>query len=176
MPRNARPSPRQRRAEPWFELRRSPIQGRGAFALRRIRRGTRIIEYAGERISHEEADERYDDASMKRHHTFLFTLDDRTVIDGGVNGNDSRFINHCCEPNCEAVIEHGRIYIYALSTIYPGDELTYDYAYEWGVEDEKTAARLYVCRCGAPGCRGTILKRPERQARQRRRKRGARRR
>lgn len=155
----------RREPGPLFEIRRSRIQGRGAFALRTIRRGTRIIEYTGERISHDEADARYDDEHMERHHTFLFTVDDDTVIDAAVDGNEARFINHCCEPNCEAVTEDGRIFIYALRTIHPGEELTYDYAYEWGVDDEELAARLYVCRCGAPGCRGTILKRPETTAR-----------
>jgi SET domain-containing protein len=141
----------------YFELRRSPIQGRGAFAIRPIRRGTRIIEYTGERISHEEADRRYDDESMSRHHTFLFSVDKSTVIDAAVGGNEARFINHSCAPNCEAVDERKRIYIEAIRDIAPGEELTYDYAYERdGTEDEEWE-RLYVCKCGAPTCRGTIL-------------------
>src|SRR5687768_10679939 len=86
----------------YFVLRRSAIQGRGAFAIRPVRKGTRIIEYTGERISHDEADRRYDDAGMGRHHTFLFSVDRKTVIDAAVGGNDARFINHSCAPNCEA--------------------------------------------------------------------------
>ncbi|HEV2178992.1 MAG TPA: SET domain-containing protein-lysine N-methyltransferase [Gemmatimonadaceae bacterium] len=142
---------------PYFEIRSSPIQGRGAFARRQIRKGTRIIEYTGEHVSHEEADRRYDDERMARHHTFLFTLDRKTCVDAAVNGNDARFINHSCDPNCEAVIDDGRIWIEALRTIPPGDELVYDYQYEReddaGDDDEK----LYPCRCGSPKCRGTIL-------------------
>src|SRR4030095_10807569 len=72
-------------ANKYFTLRRSSIQGRGAFATRLIKRGTRIIEYTGERISHEEADRRYDDNGMGRHHTFLFTIDKKTVIDAAVD-------------------------------------------------------------------------------------------
>jgi len=88
---------------PYFELRTSPIQGTGAFATRTIRKGTRIIEYLGQRISWRTADKRYDDEKMNRHHTFLFTVDDRTCIDAAVNGNEARFINHSCDPNCEAI-------------------------------------------------------------------------
>src|SRR4051812_29656526 len=65
----------------WFELRRSEIQGWGAFAIQPIPKGTRIIEYAGERINNAEADRRYDDEGMTRHHTFLFVLNSRTCID-----------------------------------------------------------------------------------------------
>jgi uncharacterized protein len=145
-----------RRTQP-FELRRSSIQGRGAFATRMIRKGQRIAEYTGEKIDNDEADRRYDDEKMSRHHTFLFILDDDTVVDAAVGGNDSRFINHSCDPNCEAVIEGKHIYIYALRTIRPGEELAYDYQYErmpdYTEEDEK----FYACRCGAENCRGSIL-------------------
>ncbi|HEY7878061.1 MAG TPA: SET domain-containing protein-lysine N-methyltransferase [Gemmatimonadaceae bacterium] len=142
---------------PYFEIRRSRIQGRGAFATRKIRKGTRIIEYAGERITHEESDRRYDDETMQRHHTFLFTLNSKTVVDGAANGNASRFINHSCDPNCEAVIEDRRIWIEALRTIQPGEELAYDYQYEREDDaDEKEEAR-YPCRCGSVKCRGSIL-------------------
>jgi len=139
---------------PYFEIRRSRIQGRGAFARRKIRKGTRIIEYAGERVSHEEADRRYDDEQMARHHTFLFTLDKKTCLDAAVNGNDARFINHSCDPNCEAVIDDGHIWIEALRTIEPGEELVYDYQYE---REDDADEKLYPCRCGAVNCRGTIL-------------------
>ena len=141
----------------YFALRKSSIQGRGAFATRAIKRGTRIIEYTGERISHEEADRRYDDGAMGRHHTFLFTIDNSTCIDAAVEGNDARFINHSCAPNCEAIDERKHIYIEAIRDIAAGEELTYDYAYERdGTEDEEWE-RLYMCKCGAATCRGTIL-------------------
>ena len=159
--------PIPRRAYP-FEIRRSAIQGRGAFATRRIRKGERIIEYTGERITNAEADRRYDDERMHRHHTYLFTLTQRTVVDGGAGGNESRYINHSCEPNCEAVIEDGRIWIDALGTIAAGDELTYDYKYERLGGDDEADDSKYPCSCGAPRCRGTILL-PKRRKRSRRR-------
>lgn len=145
----------------WFEIRRSRIQGHGAFALRRIPKGTRVIEYIGERISNKEADRRYDDARMKRHHTFLFTLDDETVVDGGVGGNESRYINHSCDPNCETVIVRRRIWVETMKSIPAGTELVYDYAYERGEETSDADEKLYVCRCGSTKCRGTILVEPE---------------
>jgi hypothetical protein len=150
---------------PPFEIRRSSIQGRGAFATRRIKKGERVIEYTGERISWKEADRRYDDSSMTRHHTFLFTLTRRTCVDAGVGGNDARFINHSCAPNCEAVIVNGRIYIDAIREIRPGEELSYDYAYERDADTDEDEEQLYMCRCGAPNCRGTILAPDENPAR-----------
>jgi hypothetical protein len=142
-----------------FELRPSAIQGQGAFATRRIRKGARIIEYIGERITQEEADRRYDDEAMERHHTFLFNLDDKgkNVLDAGTVHNESRYINHSCDPNCEALIDKGHIYIYALRNIEPGEELVYDYAYERTEGMGPDSESLYVCRCGSPKCRGTIL-------------------
>jgi uncharacterized protein len=156
---------RKRRRAPLYELRRSTIQGRGVFAARRIRRGQRIIEYAGERITHDEGDRRYDDARMKRHHTFLFTLDKDTVIDGNRQGNDARYINHSCDPNCEAVTVGKKIFIYARKNIQPGVELAYDYKYEWS--NDKRDIALYRCECGSAKCRGTIMQ-PRRKRRRRR--------
>jgi uncharacterized protein len=154
-----------------FVLKKSKIQGKGGFATRLIRKGARVAEYLGERISHEEGDRRYDDDQMKRHHTFLFVVDKRIVIDAGKNGNDARFINHSCDPNCEAVIEDRRVFIDALRTIRPGDELSYDYAYD---RDDaslkgKAAEAQYPCHCGAENCRGTILV-PEKKHRPRKKK------
>jgi len=144
-----------------FELRESPIQGKGAFATRRIRKGARIIEYTGERITQDEADKRYDDEAMGRHHTFLFTLDEKTVIDAAVDGNEARFINHSCDPNCQALIEDDKIFIYALKDISLGEELCYDYAYERAEGMDEESEKLYMCRCGAKDCRGTILAPPK---------------
>jgi uncharacterized protein len=143
---------------PYFELRPSPIAGQGAFATRAIRKGTRVGEYIGEQIDQEEADRRYDDDAMHQHHTFLFILDDDVILDAAVGGNDSRFINHSCDPNCDAVIEDGHIYVEAIRTIKPDEELTYDYAYERAGPFELSWLDLYECRCGAANCRGTILK------------------
>ncbi|MDQ8154887.1 MAG: SET domain-containing protein-lysine N-methyltransferase [Gemmatimonadota bacterium] len=140
-----------------FKIRRSAIAGRGAFATRDIKKGECLIEYVGQRISHPVADAKYDDESMKSHHTFLFSVSSRTVIDASVGGNDARFINHSCDPNCEAVIEQRRVFIYARKPILSGAELAYDYGYERdGTETAEDEAR-YACRCGAKKCRGTIL-------------------
>jgi uncharacterized protein len=140
-----------------FVLRPSRLHGRGAFATAAIREGTRIIEYTGERLSHAAADARYDDAAMEHHHTFLMVVNRSWVIDAAFGGNDARFINHSCDPNCEIVTERGRVFIDALRDIAPGEELTYDYAYEREEGDDEHAETRYPCRCGAPGCRRTIL-------------------
>jgi hypothetical protein len=142
------------------------------FAARYIEKGTRIVEYTGERISNREADRRYDDSRMKRHHTFLFTLDKKTVVDGAIKagGSDASFINHSCDPNCEAIIRGKRIFIHARREIYPGTELAYDYQYERTGENDEELEKFYLCRCGAPNCRGTIMKpEPKKQPRRRRR-------
>jgi SET domain-containing protein len=144
---------------PFFEVRASAIQGLGAFALRKIRKGTRIIEYQGERIDADEADRRYADDDRAEAHVLLFTVDKHTFIDAGVNGNAARFINHSCAPNCEAVNEAGQIYIEALRTIAPGEELTYDYRLEYPQPFDPEWAQRYTCRCGAANCRGTLLAR-----------------
>ena len=146
-----------------FEIRKSDIQGRGAFATRRIRAGQRLIEYTGERITPEEGDRRYEEDGMGRHHTFLFTVDDETCIDGKRGGNESRYINHACDPNCEAVIEDGRIWIFAKKAMTPGTELTYDYQYERTPEHTQEDEEFYRCLCGSPKCRGTILAPPKRK-------------
>ncbi len=145
------------RVNEWMELRRSPIHGLGAFSLTDIPKGTRVIEYTGEKISNAEADRRYDDESMPQHHTFLFILNDRTCVDAAFNGNEARFLNHSCAPNCEAVIERGHIWIEALEAIPAGTELAYDYAYEDDPKYTEKDLLFYACKCGAPKCRGTIV-------------------
>jgi SET domain-containing protein len=142
----------------YLELRDSPIHGLGGFARTDIPKGTRIIEYVGEKISNAEADRRYDDAKMKRHHTFLFILNSRTCVDAAFDGNESRFLNHSCDPNCEAIITRGRIWVEAKRAIPAGTELVYDYQYEDDAEYTEEDLRFYACRCGAPNCRGTIVK------------------
>lgn len=150
---------RRKPDSPWLVVKKSSIAGKGAFARKRIPKGTRIIEYSGERIDADEADRRYDDDAMEVHHTFLFGLDDGTCIDAAVRGNDARFINHSCDPNCEAVEEDGRVFVEALRDIERGEELVYDYAYEREGRMRPEWRKLYACRCGAKNCRGIILKR-----------------
>ena len=140
-----------------FAIRRSPIQGVGAFATRPIPRGTRLIEYCGELLTSAEADKRYPDGVDERHHTYLFAIDDDVVIDAAVGGNDARFINHSCDPNCDAVIDGGRIWIETVLDISPGEELAYDYAYILDERHTPAAKRRFPCTCGSKLCRGTIL-------------------
>jgi hypothetical protein len=156
-----------RQPQPLFEVRHSPIHGYGVFALRRIRKGTTVTEYLGDRVSHEEADSRYEDKDPNDNHTFLFTVDSKTVIDGGIGGNDARFINHGCEPNCESTTQNKRIYVEAIRTIQPGEELAYDYQIQRDPEDPPNVDEIFACRCGAAKCRGSMLvarKKPRKKA------------
>jgi uncharacterized protein len=156
--------------QPLFEVRHSPVHGLGAFALRRIRKGARIVEYLGERVSHQEADRRYESKDANDAHTFLFIVDSRTVIDAGVDGNEARFLNHSCNPNCESVIEKRRVYIEAVRTIEPGEELTYDYQIQREEDDPPGIEEVFACRCGFAQCRGTMLWPPDPPKHRRRRK------
>jgi SET domain-containing protein len=155
-------------------VRNSPVHGRGVFAVAPIRKGTRIIEYLGDRVSHEAADKRYEDHDENDNHTFLFIVDKHTVIDAGVGGNDARYINHQCEGNCESVIENRRVFIDATRDIAPGEELGYDYEIGREKDDPPNADEIYACRCGSPQCRGTMLWPPKKPVPKRRKKTAAR--
>jgi SET domain-containing protein len=149
--------PPLRRRTPLFEVRHSPIHGYGVFAARRIRKGTTVLEYLGDRVSHAQADARYEDKDPNDNHTFLFTVDAKTVIDGGVNGNEARYINHGCDPNCESATRNKRIFIDAIRTIQPGEELAYDYQIQRDSDDAPNVDEVFACRCGAKKCRGSML-------------------
>ena len=142
---------------PLFETRRSTIHGLGVFALRRIRKGTRVIEYVGERVSHAEADRRYSRVHENSPHTMLFSVDGGLVIDATRRGSAARWINHCCQPNCEIEEQDSRIFIEARRDIRLGEELTYDYNLQIGEPHTKTEKRAHACFCGARRCRGTML-------------------
>lgn len=146
-------------ASPPFEIRPSPVQGLGAFATHQIPAGTRLVEYAGERLSPAAAEARYPEVAGERHHTFLFAIDDAVVVDAAVNGNDARWINHACDPNCDAVIDDGRIWIETVRRVAPGEELAYDYAFTLPTRHTPEAKRRYPCHCGSASCRGTMLAR-----------------
>lgn len=138
-------------------MRRSGVHGKGVFALTGIAQGERIIEYVGEIVTWKEALRRHPHDPAQPNHTFYFHLDDGHVIDALYGGNASRWINHSCDPNCEADEEDGSIFIKALRDISPGEELNYDYGL---VIDAPLTARLkaeYPCWCGGPNCRGTLL-------------------
>jgi SET domain-containing protein len=161
-------------SSPLIEVRNSPVHGRGVFAVARIRKGTRVIEYLGDRVSHDAADKRYEDHDENDNHTFLFIVDKNTVIDAAVNGNDARFINHQCSGNCESVIENRRVFIDATRDIAPGEELGYDYEIGRDKDDPPNVDEIYACRCGSPKCRGTMLWPPKKEAVKRRKPKTAR--
>ncbi|MDC8787229.1 SET domain-containing protein [Roseateles koreensis] len=158
-PRDAKPKGRR------IQVRNSGVHGRGVYAVAPIAADDIIIEYTGERISWDEAMDRHPHDPRQPNHTFYFHIDDGRVIDALHGGNSSRWINHACEPNCEADEVDGRVYIKALVDISPGEELFYDYGL---TIDERYTPKLkkeFACHCGSPHCRGTMLT-PKRQLRQ----------
>jgi hypothetical protein len=108
-------------------------------------------------VTHALADSRYEDKDPNDNHTFLFTVDAKTVIDAGVNGNEARYINHGCDPNCESTAMNKRIFIEAIRTIQPGEELAYDYQIQRDSDDAANVDEVFACRCGAKNCRGSML-------------------
>jgi SET domain-containing protein len=143
-----------------FVVRRSPIHGTGVFAARDIVAEEEIVEYAGRRITRAQVDAEYPDDDG---HTFLYELNDHYFIDAAVDGNDARWINHSCDPNCEVWLlesEDGdpakdRLVIQAMRPIRAGEELTYDIPAGEPITDAVRA--LWACHCGAPNCRGVML-------------------
>jgi SET domain-containing protein len=158
--RHGRCGPVRNRLSSPIEVRRSPIHGTGVFATRDIKAEEEIVWYEGALITHAEADAREDTG-----HTFLFTLNEWWVVDAAVGGNDARFINHSCDPNCEAVgVEDDsgdpskeQIVIQAMRDIRAGEELTYDYQLETEEPIDDEDRELWRCRCGAANCRGVML-------------------
>ena len=138
-------------------VRNSGIHGKGVFARKRIPSGVRLLEYTGERVPTEEGYARYPYYDDVPYHTFLFTVDDDTVIDAAVGGGIAKWINHSCDPNCESVVEDGRIFIESIRPIKPGEELAYDYKLITEGRYTPEVKRRYPCECGAPNCRGTML-------------------
>jgi uncharacterized protein len=151
-----------------YVVRQSSVHGYGAFATHDIAKGDVVDEYRGERITHAQANERYVTRDINDNHTFLLTLDDDYVIDGGHGGNDTRFINHKCDPNCETVTRDSRVFIVATKAIRAGEELGFEYNIGREDDDPENVDEIYACRCGSPKCRGTILwpaKRPKPRSR-----------
>jgi uncharacterized protein len=152
--------PRATKSE-WAVVRGSRIHGRGMFAVKEIPKGTRIIEYTGERITKAEGWRR----ELRRQERakrggdgciYTFELNTKVDIDGRVLWNTARYINHSCSPNCESQIVRGHVWIVAVRKIRPGDELTYDYYYDYDHYQE------HPCRCGSDNCAGFIVKAPAR--------------
>lgn len=153
-----------RKATVWHEVRPSELHGNGVFATRDIPAETCIVEYCGRRITQEEADERPSSNPDDPNHTFFFALSSGKIVDGGQRGNDARWINHSCAPNCEARENEAgtRLYIYSLRNIAQGEELFFDYALQIEGRKTKKVREQYLCLCGAPECRGTMLALPKR--------------
>ena len=140
-----------------MQVRRSGVHGKGVFAVRHLAAGETLIEYVGEVISMAEAIRRHPHDAEHPDHTFYFHLDDGRVIDALFGGNDSRWINHSCRPNCVPDEVGGRIFIKTRRPVFRGEELTFDYDL---FSDEPLTEALkarYACHCGAPKCRGTML-------------------
>jgi SET domain-containing protein len=156
MPPSAHPSP-SKAGGPIIRVRRSRIHGYGVFAVQPIARGKRIIEYVGERVSHAEADRRYEGRPARDAHTFLFIVNEDVVVDAGVDGNEARYINHSSKPNCESEVIRGRIWIRSLRRIRTGEELSYDYCIGRDADDPPDIDEIFACHCGAGRCRGTML-------------------
>lgn len=139
-------------------IRRSPIHGKGVFALRSLAAGERVLEYRGLVTSWREAAD-HCSARENEGHTFLFGLSDGRVIDGDRGGNSARWLNHACDANCEAIEKSNRIFTEAIRAIAPGEELLIDYSLELPRSVGRRDAKAYRCHCGAPSCRGTTLRR-----------------
>lgn len=156
-------SPPKRR----IQVRRSGVHGKGVFATAPLKAGERLIEYTGETITWAQALQRHPHDPSNPNHTFYFHVDETHVIDAKVDGNSARWINHSCAPNCEAKQVGLRVFIHALRDVQAGEELFYDYGL---VVDEPLTPQLraeYVCWCGQPACRGTMLTEPPRKGRPR---------
>jgi uncharacterized protein len=135
-----------------IEVRESGVHGHGVYAMQSIPKSIRIIEYTGQRVSWEGAPNDENDP-----HTFNFGLDNGEVINPEIGGNDARWINHSCDPNCEAIEEDDRVFIDALRDIRAGEELFYDYALEIDEPITEESKKKFACHCHSPNCRGTML-------------------
>ncbi|AKJ27025.1 SET domain-containing protein [Caldimonas brevitalea] len=140
-----------------IQVRRSGVHGKGVYAVAPIAEGETIIEYKGDVITWPEALRRHPHDPDNPNHTFYFHIDDKHVIDGKYNGNSSRWINHACEPNCEAEEVDGRVFIKALRDIATGEELFFDYGLVIDARYTPKLKQEYACYCGSKKCRGTML-------------------
>lgn len=142
--------------QPYYSVRTSKIHGRGVFAKRPIRKGTRVLEYTGPIVSTKEADKIGIQTENGHSHTMLFEIDKDRVINGN-EGGDARYVNHGCDPNCETVQDNERIFIEALRSIKKGEELCYDYHLQVPGKITDKERKEYACFCGSPKCRGTQI-------------------
>ncbi|MBR9698937.1 SET domain-containing protein [Candidatus Woesearchaeota archaeon] len=142
---------------PHIRVARSKIHSTGVYAKKGIRKGTKIIEYVGEKLTKKESDKRADVALDKHAKdknngaVYIFELNKKYDIDGDFYFNTAKFINHSCNPNCDVEISNDKIWIIALRQIKKGEELSYNYGYDY--EDYED----HVCHCGSDKCVGYIL-------------------
>ena len=130
---------------------KSGINNLGLFAGRDIKKGEKVIEYKGRKLTHKqvEEDDRFDNSKA----IYLFTLNERYVLDGDTKTNTAKYINHSCDPNCEVDIIKGKIWIIAIKDIKKGDELSYDYGFGYDAD-----FRQFPCKCGSKNCCGYIVR------------------
>ncbi|OAJ56765.1 SET domain-containing protein-lysine N-methyltransferase [Paraburkholderia ginsengiterrae] len=137
-------------------VRRSPVHGKGVFAMLPLAAGERVLEYRGEITTWRNALRRHRREGVAGH-TFLFGLSDGLVIDGSRGGNSARWLNHACTPNCETIEGEGRIFIHTLRPIDAGEELFIDYLLAVDDPEDEAAWAQYACACAAPDCRRSML-------------------
>ena len=145
-----------------IKVHESTIHGQGVYASVDISKDTCIIEYKGEQISWKKALDLHPHDPTQPNHTFYFSLSSGKVIDGNVQGNQSKWINHSCEPNCEAReikddTKKKHVFLFALRKIKKHEELFYDYRLEIEGRLTKTIKNEYQCYCGMKKCRKTML-------------------
>ncbi len=142
-----------------WKVKKSKVHGHGVFATKNIKKNTRIIEYIGEKITREEGDKRSERRinkylnSEKTGSVYIFELNKNFDVDGSPLYNKARYINHSCDPNCEVDILDGKIWISSIKKIKKGEELNYDYGYEFDESDFKD----HICKCGSKNCIGFII-------------------
>ena len=142
-----------------WKVKKSKVHGSGVFAVKNIKKNTKIIEYIGEKVLRSEGDKRSAKRikdflhSEKTGSVYIFELNSKYDIDGSPEYNKARYINHSCNPNCEVDIIDGKIWISSIKKIYKGQELSYDYGYEFDKDDYKD----HICKCGSKNCIGYII-------------------
>jgi SET domain-containing protein len=130
----------------WLIFKESKIHGLGGFAKMQLPCGTRVIEYVGEKISKQESLRR-----CEANNQYIFEVNEREDLDGDVDWNPARYINHSCAPNCEVEWDGSHIWLVARRDINAGEEITFNYGYDL------VDYREYPCACGSAECVGFIL-------------------
>ena len=146
-----------------WKVKKSKIHGTGVVALEDIKKGVKIIQYIGEKITKKEGDRRSEERIKKYLHkknegsVYIFELNKKYDIDGSPLYNKARYINHSCDPNCEVDIINNQIQIISIKRIKKGHELNYDYGYPFDGDDFSD----HTCKCGSKKCIGYIISRDE---------------